>query len=55
MAKQWHGGKGSDPRPVDNDKYRENWDKIFNNEYLDNPLEGDGNAKSDVQTDKDDV
>lgn len=29
MAKEWHGGKGSDPRPVNHDKYRENWDKIF--------------------------
>jgi hypothetical protein len=26
---KWHGGKGSQPRPTDNDKYRENFDKIF--------------------------
>lgn len=30
MAKTWHGGKGSDPRPVDPKKFSENWDKIFN-------------------------
>ena len=27
---QWHGGKGSRVRPHDGDKYRDNWDKIFN-------------------------
>ena len=44
MAKQWHGGKGSDPRPFDPNKYAENWSRIFdsNQEWLDNPLEGDG-------------
>jgi hypothetical protein len=30
MSKSWHGGKGSNPRPI---KYREqfedNWDRIF--------------------------
>lgn len=26
---KWHGGKGSDPRPVDHKKYADNWDKIF--------------------------
>lgn len=26
---QWHGGKGSDPRRVDSQKFSENWDKIF--------------------------
>lgn len=28
---QWHGGKGSSPRPfsVDKKKFDENWDKIF--------------------------
>ena len=43
-VKQWHGGKGSDPRPVDQVKYAENWSRIFepNEEWLDNPLEGDG-------------
>lgn len=25
----WHGGKGSKPRPVDQKKYNDNWDKIF--------------------------
>ena len=28
---QWHGGKGSTPRPksVDTDTYQSNWDRIF--------------------------
>lgn len=27
----WHGGKGSKPRPVDNQKkFDDNWDRIFN-------------------------
>ena len=28
---QWHGGKGSSPRPfsVDKKKFDDNWDKIF--------------------------
>ena len=29
MSNKWHGGKGSDPRPVDPKKFSENWDKIF--------------------------
>ena len=27
--RQWHGGKGSRPRPVDRDKFNENFDRIF--------------------------
>ena len=27
---QWHGGKGSIQKPTDQDKYSENYDKIFN-------------------------
>ena len=43
MAKAWHGGKGSDPRPSDKEKYDVNFERIFNKaEWLDNPLEGDG-------------
>ena len=26
---QWHGGKGSVQKPNDQDKYADNWDKIF--------------------------
>tara|TARA_R100001460_G_scaffold4800_4_gene13528 strand:- start:9238 stop:9429 length:192 start_codon:yes stop_codon:yes gene_type:complete len=27
---KWHGGKGSKPRPITNQKeFEENWDKIF--------------------------
>ena len=27
---KWHGGKGSIQKPSDQDKYAENYDKIFN-------------------------
>ena len=27
--RQWHGGKGSKPRPTDRDKFSEAFDKIF--------------------------
>lgn len=27
---EWHGGKGSKPRPTDTKKYQDNWDRIFN-------------------------
>lgn len=26
----WHGGKGSKPRKVDQEKFSDNWDRIFN-------------------------
>ena len=29
MSKEWHGGKGSDPRPVDPKKFSKNWDEVF--------------------------
>ena len=29
MSKSWHGGKGSDPRKVDTQKFNDNWDAIF--------------------------
>ena len=31
MSKQWHGGKGSKPRPysVDSKTFETNWDNIF--------------------------
>jgi hypothetical protein len=28
MRKEWKGGKGDRPRPIDKDKYRKNLDKI---------------------------
>lgn len=33
MSGQWHGGKGSRRRTqADDDQYRKNWDRIFNND-----------------------
>lgn len=26
---EWHGGKGSKQRPTDQQKYSDNWDRIF--------------------------
>lgn len=31
---QWHGGKGSKPRPVDKKKFDENWERIFGKKDL---------------------
>ena len=28
-SSNWHGGKGSVQKPTDQDKYAENWEKIF--------------------------
>ena len=28
---KWHGGKGSKQRPTDQQKYSDNWDRIFAN------------------------
>lgn len=35
---QWHGGKGSSPRPfsVDQKTYESNWDRIFSRKVEDN-------------------
>ena len=29
MTGKWHGGKGSKYRPVDKEKFDNNWDRIF--------------------------
>jgi|TARA_B100000035_G_scaffold198731_1_gene169797 hypothetical protein len=29
MGKQWHGGKGDEPRNINYNKYSEGWDAIF--------------------------
>ena len=45
---KWHGGKGSKQRPTDNNKYRENYDKVFSykNKLQDmTELNGDGNRE----------
>lgn len=38
---QWHGGKGSSPRPfsVDKKKFDENWDRIFSKKKEEDPLD----------------
>jgi hypothetical protein len=38
---KWHGGKGSQTRKVDNEKYSENWERIFGNgkDKTDRPTE----------------
>ena len=41
---EWHGGKGSAPRPMDNRKrFEDNWDRIFNkNKQNENSEVNDG-------------
>jgi predicted ATP-binding protein involved in virulence len=29
MTDKWHGGKGSRYRKIDQDKYNENWERVF--------------------------
>lgn len=42
---KWHGGKGSQYRPVKSTQFSQNWDKAFGEAvWLDNPLEGDGDG-----------
>jgi ribosomal protein S27E len=31
----WHGGKGSNPRPVNKSKFNENFDRIFGRKNMD--------------------
>ena len=35
----WHGGKGSNTRPTDKQKYNDNWDRIFGKKAI--PLIGE--------------
>ena len=55
---KWHGGKGSAPKQSDQDKYADNWDKIFkkdNDEFPDRARpdglawEKDRREKNDAQ------
>tara|TARA_R100000935_G_C2753666_1_gene130718 strand:+ start:345 stop:494 length:150 start_codon:yes stop_codon:yes gene_type:complete len=39
--RQWHGGKGSKPRPTDFDKFNDNFDKIFNKKDKDKKVSAD--------------
>jgi hypothetical protein len=36
MSEQWHGGKGSKTRPIDQQKFDSNWDKIFGSKSRNN-------------------
>ena len=63
MTVKWHGGKGSQYRPVDKAKFEDNWDKIFGNKEKDNEQsrKGLGNDGTDgsqrssgVPSDRDD-
>lgn len=45
---QWHGGKGSKPRPVDKKKFDDNWDRIFGKKQVKN----DESEKKDLPNEK---
>jgi len=34
MGKQWHGGKGDEPRNINYNKYSKGWDTIFGKEKV---------------------
>ena len=34
MSGRWHGGKGSQYRKVDQQKYNENWERVFGKKDL---------------------
>ena len=42
MNSQWHGGKGSQQRPQDKEKFNENYDRIFGKK----PTKNDDNKKT---------
>lgn len=48
---EWHGGKGSKQRPTDQQKYSDNWDKIFGKTT--GKIHQDGLAPDDQDTDLD--
>ncbi len=42
MSNQWHGGKGSKPRPVkDQQQFENNWDRIFGPKEKENAKDSD--------------
>ncbi len=42
MSNQWHGGKGSKPRPVkDQQQFENNWDRIFGSKEKKNAKDSD--------------
>lgn len=42
----WHGGKGSSPRPTDKQKYNDNWDRIFGKKSV--PQQGEKMNKDEL-------
>ena len=49
MSSQWHGGKGSSPRPfsISQDEYEKRWDAIFQRDLP--PEDNTGTAKDEFQ------
>ena len=48
MSSQWHGGKGSSPRPlsISQDEYEKRWDAIFQRDL---PEDNTGTSKDEFQ------
>jgi len=46
---KWHGGKGSNPRPVDKEAYSTNWDRIFNNKNNKDNKEEENKNKNKIK------
>jgi len=48
MTAQNHGGKGSAQRPVDQVRFNDNWDRIFNAQPSEEPKADEREVGSDI-------
>lgn len=52
MTDSWHGGKGSRYRKIDQQKYNENWERIFGkNKKKDEESEEEQETENEDKTD----
>ena len=46
MSNSWHGGKGSKPRPIeDQEQFKNNWDRIFGSKDKKDAKDSDSRTK----------
>lgn len=50
MSSQWHGGKGSSPRPfsISQDEYEKRWDAIFQRDLKEEEKESEEVSEDDL-------
>jgi hypothetical protein len=51
MTDSWHGGKGSRYRKVDQEKYNENWERIFGKKKEAEESEEEQETEDEAKTD----